>query len=272
VVERNIGLGRIVATDLLSPDGEQWHAATEFPDFDLHQRAHERGLSRRLDERQHERRGSSRQIEGASEVRQGEDRRQQEDPLELARRERSYGVWQGLRTSRHLPRYLTPLLAIGTLLLAAIGWWARPPDATPAQCSAPAGKGAVWDTCDKRDANLREAILDDASLKSSNLQRAQMAGASARRADLSYADLSGASLVGAQLEGAALAGATLRNADLTATDFRRTDLRFADFTGAKLSATLFEGADLSNALWIDGSICAKPSIGACHLQESAAID
>ena len=58
VMERNIGLGRILATDLLSADGNHWLAATDFPDFELHQRSPETGLARQLEERQHERRTS----------------------------------------------------------------------------------------------------------------------------------------------------------------------------------------------------------------------
>ena len=49
VIERNIGLGRIIATDLLSTDGEQWLAATEFPDFELHLQSKGTGAARKLD-------------------------------------------------------------------------------------------------------------------------------------------------------------------------------------------------------------------------------
>lgn len=271
VIERNIGLGRIVASDALSPDGQHWHPASEFPDFELHRRAREHGLGRRLEERQHERRrdGGPDTQDATSGRRQG-DRRQPEEATEVERRERAYGVWQGLGPTVRIPRLLAPALAVLTLGLLAFGWWARPPAVdVRVACDSPPVKRIAWDGCDKRDLDLRGATLDGASLRNANLQRTHLDDATIRAARLDYADMTSASLTGARLANSDLAGATLRNADLTGTDFTSANLSFADLTGARLGSTIFDGANLSNALWIDGKPCIAPSVGACRLAGKA---
>jgi GYF domain 2 len=75
VVERNIALGRIVATDLLSSDGEQWLAAAEFPNFELHRQSKVSGAARKLEERQHERRTAASTADVNIEVRKVAERR-----------------------------------------------------------------------------------------------------------------------------------------------------------------------------------------------------
>ncbi|MCP4752449.1 MAG: hypothetical protein GY866_16275 [Proteobacteria bacterium] len=68
----------------------------------------------------------------------------------------------------------------------------------------------------------------------------------------------GCDLYKANLNGMDLAGANLRGANLAFARFRRATLYKADLSGADL-----RGADFEGALWIDGTICQKGSIGKC---------
>ncbi len=72
-------------------------------------------------------------------------------------------------------------------------------------------------------------------------------------ADLSKTDLRGAKLMEARLNGANLSGANLSGAQLYF-----SDLRAATITGAK-----FGNAQLTNAIWVDGRLCAHGSLGQC---------
>ncbi|MGD9600570.1 MAG: pentapeptide repeat-containing protein [Gammaproteobacteria bacterium] len=266
VIERNIGLGRIVASDSLSTDGENWRPATEFPDFELHRAIRERGDGARLDERQHERRRSEEQGSAATGSRRTGDRRRPEDPEVVARRERSYRVWTSLHAGSRTPSLFYPLLTLGAVALLATAWWTRPsPLQGTAACAAPPANGVNWESCDKRggvldgsslnNAHLRNTVFASASLRAARLQGAQLAYADLTNADLRDADLAGADLRGATLVGANLAGANLAN----------SVLEFADLTGARLGATHFAGARLAGTRWVDGMTCRKGSTGACRV-------
>ena len=65
-------------------------------------------------------------------------------------------------------------------------------------------------------------------------------------------------LVEARFSGINLSNANLRGANLIGATFINATLKGADLTGAKLA-----GADFSGALWTDGAICLKGSIGGC---------
>lgn len=64
--------------------------------------------------------------------------------------------------------------------------------------------------------------------------------------------------------------APLSRIDLTKADMRGSDLRGADFKQATLykallpQPELYQGADFSGAMWLDGRICKKGSIGHCR--------
>ncbi len=62
----------------------------------------------------------------------------------------------------------------------------------------------------------------------------------------------------ANLDALDLTGADLRGANLKRAKLRRATLIEADLTGANIIGTNFEGA-----MWIDGTICQKGSIGIC---------
>ncbi len=77
--------------------------------------------------------------------------------------------------------------------------------------------------------------------------------------DLARCNLKGADLSNANLERANLEEANLELADLSNANMRMTDLRITGLKGARLDRTILDGA-----IWPDGTICAKGSVGACR--------
>jgi hypothetical protein len=92
--------------------------------------------------------------------------------------------------------------------------------------------------------------------------------------DLSGKNLSGLNLVGVNLSKCNLKGVDLSNANLERADLGESDLERANLAGANLSMASFKlsgmiGANLENAIldgaiWQDGRICAKGSLGECR--------
>jgi pentapeptide repeat protein len=92
--------------------------------------------------------------------------------------------------------------------------------------------------------------------------------------DLSGKNLSGLNLVGVNLSKCNLRGVDLRNANLERADLGESDLERANLAGAnlrmaslKLSGMIganLENAILDGAIWQDGRICAKGSLGVCR--------
>jgi hypothetical protein len=77
--------------------------------------------------------------------------------------------------------------------------------------------------------------------------------------DLTRCNLKGADLSNADLERADLEESNLELADLSGANMEMTDLRITGLRGAKLDRAILDGA-----IWQDGTICAKRSIGLCR--------
>ncbi|GFE60157.1 pentapeptide repeat-containing protein [Geobacter sp. AOG2] len=92
--------------------------------------------------------------------------------------------------------------------------------------------------------------------------------------DLSGKNLSGMSLVGVNLSKCNLKGADLSNANLERADLGEADLERANLAGANLkmvslklsglAGANLENATLDGAIWQDGRICGKGSLGMCR--------
>lgn len=78
-------------------------------------------------------------------------------------------------------------------------------------------------------------------------------------AQLIMVDMNADDLTGADLSGANLTSADLRKANLSGANLKGAKMMWANLDGANLNS-----ADLSGAVWVDGSICAQGSIGACN--------
>ena len=81
--------------------------------------------------------------------------------------------------------------------------------------------------------------------------------------DLRGADLKGANLAGANLEGANLLGANLEGANLEGANLEDASCEKANLLKARLNGVKLEGANLEEAIWSDGKVCQKGSVGSC---------
>ena len=77
--------------------------------------------------------------------------------------------------------------------------------------------------------------------------------------DLSRCNFRGADLSNGDLERTDLDESVLERADLSGANLRMTDLRLTGMKGARLERAVLDGA-----LWQDGTICAKDSVGSCR--------
>lgn len=270
LLEKNIALGRILASDQISPDGTDWRLASTYPDFEVVRRSGEQQVARRrLDERRSERRAAPAPEHPAPPLREnqreGPDRRAPEDPSVIERRRRANRVWQSLRNGSASGMRKTPLLLaaglIAAVILAAVVFAPPPPPAT--DCAAAAAPGVNWEFCNHAADDLRGAKLTGAVLRNARLAGADLSNADLRNADLAYADLSGAVLREARLDGARLTGATLRGASLVDAVLSGARLDFADLTAATVGGAHFDGAVFDQAIMPNGQLCRPERPSSC---------
>ena len=82
--------------------------------------------------------------------------------------------------------------------------------------------------------------------------------------DLRGADLRGVDLAGANLEGANLLEANLEGVNLTGANLEDASCEKINLLKARLEGIKLEGANLEGAVWSDGKVCKKGSLGACN--------
>lgn len=269
LIEKNITLGRIIATDKISPDGKLWQPAGDYPDFEALLQSARADLSgRRAAEESVAGHRASEEAEAEADADAAGDQREArwlaEDAALVARRERSSRVWAGLRPARpgrrSAPLLVVGVLTLGVFALALLQVGSKRP---AAQCAAPPGPGVNWEFCPLAGRDFRTSDLQGAVLRNAQLAGADFTGADLRGADLAYADLSAAVLRDARLGGARLTGAVLRGAVLTGSDLRRADLGFADLTGARLTGSLLQDANLDQTILPSGQTCEQAQLQAC---------
>lgn len=123
-------------------------------------------------------------------------------------------------------------------------------------------------------ADLWEANLEEAIISQSNLVGARLAKANLQRTRLLWTDLQWTILALADLRGSNIGGANLEHANLQETNLEGASLYDASFIGAHLEKanlrnakidahTNFKNANLEEAIWINGIVCEKGSIGKC---------
>lgn len=81
--------------------------------------------------------------------------------------------------------------------------------------------------------------------------------------DLRKADLRGMNLAGANLEGANLLSANLEGANLEGANLEDASCEKANLNKARLGGVKLEGSNLEEAVWSDGKVCQKGSVGSC---------
>ena len=295
-ISRFILLGRIVETDELSSDQINWQPVSAVPVLvpeelkaDLSEpEAKERLMIARM--REDERRAGDRRDRQADKPvqerrRRGDDRRTEEEDLIIRHREVKSAIADAAHTPKqnYFLRVLVALLVIGGIIAGA--WYYQPwQEQDSADCSAAPQPWVNWSNCLMEGKRLATMDLRGSRLRNANLGGADLRGSQLTGADMAYTSLVGAQLNGAQMEQVALVGANLRSAkligtdltganmayavlqaaNLTNADLSNTDLTNADLQGAVLEATTLTGAKMDNVIWIDGSVCARGSIGKCN--------
>ncbi|MFK8066771.1 MAG: pentapeptide repeat-containing protein [Gammaproteobacteria bacterium] len=258
-------LGRLKPTDKLSNDQQSWIDASDFPDLfssneteSLLKDEERSGLDRREN-------ATDTQAEKSQKKRNKVDRRELESKEDIARRKGRSQLLDAIHESRKVDRFPVKQIIFTILAIVILGFFLKGSDPIIlADCEAPANPGVVWDNCDFDNLNFSQKNLSTALIRNASLVGADLEGSTLTNADLSYSDLSGANLKSANLDGISLKGANLSLAILEAASLTDADLNHADLRGADLEGIDLEGAILDQAIWENGRVCAKNSIGTCR--------
>lgn len=281
-IAKYVLLGRVHQTDEVSRDREQWRQVAEFPHLlppavKAGASAEElRMLRQREDERSgHERRDGAEPPPAGAEQRQpGRPERRGAEPETVIRHRRHKAeLLDALRADsekeRRSWRWIVPAAVILALGLVALGIVLGPATVKDiADCGAPPGPGVNWNNCTMDGLEARDADLEGARIRNARLRDADLLNANLRGADLAYTDLAKADLGYGNLERADLKGATLTGADLTNADLAGADLSYANLRDARLGGAVITGTLLSGAVWPDGTICGRGSVGECRAPDS----
>ena len=270
-------LGRIDIDTLVSTDKDKWipigRLPSLIPDEVKHlSSAHGKDHLHQAKLREDERRGDSRRnLEDRPEPdqendnrRQSNDRRQNDEKISEAYLKLKADISENRNKAKKLKVYGVSVLIV-VLVALLTGFLLTDPMiiTTKTDCLAAAAPGVDWRSCNKNSVDLISKNLQQSNLHSANLTGALLVRSNLTEADLSYANFENANLSQANLQNALLTGANLNNANLTGTGLSGADLSYADLRNAKLSNVRVLNTRFDNAIWIDGSRCARPSIDQC---------
>lgn len=266
VIINNFLLGRLNANDEVSVDKINWQVLYSQPQLLSNSNfLSEEQIRKYLDERS----GFDRRFTKEKEVQTSASgryntRRTDEDDSNIQRRQSRSRIMQQFRQQKQSmfwPLMITFSIMTIIFILTIIN--AKPLPLPTANCDDPATVGVNWTNCLKHQLNLHNKILSNAQLRNSQLVGSNLMNSTLTNADIAYADLRFSNLSYSQLQNSLLLGANLKNANLSNADLSNADLSYADLTGANLGRTKLDNARFDNAIWIDGQICAVPSIGEC---------
>lgn len=272
LIRRFVLLDRLSLNDEVSPDKEFWRPIKNVPEVipeEMRGLKTEEDLMRlklaqiHADDRGHNR-GSDKSIPFLGR-RIPDERHSPEMEKILARRD-ARNLAEGKTKTRKNNFSSALFLVIVLVLLVGSGFYVftrTPEQIQKVQCDAPAVPGVNWSYCKKERLVLINKNLDGSKLNSTNMHSANLRGTSFRKSDLSYAILSESDLSYTDFQQAMLVGASLRSANLSYARLNGTDMSYADLRNANLTEVSLVGAKLDNAIWVDGTICAEGSVGAC---------
>lgn len=283
LLSRQILLGRVAGSDLVSTDRIAWQRIADVPELmpevlqaDLNDPVARQRLMAAL-RWESDRNGRDRRANPgdapSGDKRRGRDRRRLE-PLDEVHhrvsREARLNVDAAQRQGRERKAERRGLLQIGTLttvlvVAGVLAYHALPRNlVVPApECAAAPRPQINWSNCRLDEATYPGATLASAYMPNVQLTRAHLGHADLRNVEASYANFAMADLRGATAVGANLMGANLRVAVLIDVDFSGANLAYADFSKAQIDRTKFTNAILDKAIWVDGTVCAARSLGTC---------
>lgn len=251
LISKQILLGRVHSSDMLSQDKQTWRKASSIREVmpEVLKYRNEANYKERL-------KAARRWADERGEVREVD-----KDGNEL--------LYQPRKKITHLKIKTVSMLGLLSLsgIVAAFIYaiFVFTPDAPLAMidCNAKGQDGSIFDGCHLQRRDFGNLSLKNSSFKNTLLQSSRFSHSDLQGSAFDYANLSLSDLNHANFTKASLRAADLRGADLNGTDFSRADLSYADLTHAKGSGVKLVGARLGNAIWFDGKVCAKESIGRC---------
>jgi hypothetical protein len=273
-ISRNILLGRLNLNDEVSADEVNWQKIAKYreliPDVLQKDPVDEKQLAvakMQVDERISEKRRQNQNLhqDMAAERRKTRERRDTESEVMVRHRDNINALNASYK--KQLKRPKLPVFSIFLLIivLVAFGFVLTSKQKKElVDCSVPASKGVNWQNClfvnlQAENQNLQESILIDAKLN-----KAKLLGVNFSGSDMAYAEIIASDLSYADLQGVRLVGANLSKTDLRYANLENADLSYADLTGALLAGANLNNVQLSNAIWIDGQVCKKGSVGSCQ--------
>lgn len=283
LITRYLILGRILETDEISVDQQEWRRVMEVPGMVpevMHTATSEEVEKERIerlmlakrweDERlSSDRRTPDTSTNNTHPQRRADDRRRPEPPELLQHRSLSSKT----RKSPKPRENYRPQIIIATVVLTATAALAiyYPNEAVnpSSQCNAVPQPKVNWNNCPLEGASLKEQDLSGAHVRNANLIGANLRAAKLSNADIGYTNLSNADLSYADLTNAILVGATLRNTNLTSAKLQGADLSYANLSGANLGGADLSNVKLDKTIWFDGTACAVGSRGECQSAASA---
>ncbi len=273
-ITRNILLGRLHADDELSLDEKNWQQVARhrelYPDVMQETPVDKDKLERakvQVDERVSDQRLQKENM--AQERRRTRERRGSESDVMLVHREHRKEMNDAYKNNFKRPKLPAFSILLMLIVIIVFGFILKPQQQDAlVDCSLAANKRVNWSSCyfiklNAENKNLESAILTDAVLNESNLLGANFSGS-----DMAYAEIMESDLSYANLERARLIGANLKQTDLRYANLKDADLSYADLTGALLAGANLENTRFDNAIWLDGQLCGKGSIGSCRTNKS----
>jgi len=251
LISKNILLGRIHSSDLLSQDKNIWRKASSIREVmpDVIKQRNQPNYTERL-------KAAKRWADERETLRELSD-----DGQEKHYEPRKKVTYLRIKTTGIFGVFSIVTIISG--LIYAMFMFTPDDPLAKINCSVQGREGIIFDGCHLQRKNFSNLSLKGSSFKNALLQSAQFKQSSLQSSNLDYANLSHADLSLANLTGASLRAADLRGALLNAANFTKADLSYADLTGAEASKAKLTGTILSNTIWFDGSICHKESIGRC---------
>ncbi|MCU7938458.1 MAG: pentapeptide repeat-containing protein [gamma proteobacterium symbiont of Bathyaustriella thionipta] len=252
LISKNILLGRIHPSDLLSQDKEIWRKASAIREVmpDVIKYRNEPNYKERL-------RAARRWADERESIREVDDNGQ-----EIHYEPRKKVTHLRIKTTGIIG--LISIIAIISGLIFAMFKFTPDDPLAKINCSAQAQDGMLFYGCHLQRKIFNKKSIKNSSFKNALLQNTQFRQSSLQHSNFDYANLSHADLSQTNFTGASLRASDLRGATLTATIFTKADLSYADLTGAKASKIKLTRTILGGTIWFDGQVCHKESIGRCQ--------
>lgn len=273
-ISRNILLGRLNCDDEVSVDEVNWQKIIKhpelIPDVMLQKPVDQEKLEiakiqvdERISEKRRQKQGLHQKM--VEERRKTRERRGTESKEMLRHRKNINTLNETYKKKLKRPKLPVFSIVLLVFVLVIFGFVLTSNQKKElVDCSVPASKGVNWQNClfvklEAENQNLEQSVLTDAKLNNAKLLGVKFTGS-----DMAYAEIIESDLSYADLEGVRLVGANLSKTDLRYANLKNADLSYADLTGALLAGANMSNVQLSNAIWVDGKVCEKGSVGSCQ--------